>query len=168
MTVEEVDEVYKRVANKIEGLEVSKILPRLIQKMLTPVQAELASEFPGTPEELAVRVKRDLNSVKKDLQYMYELGMGTPSARSGKWNLPRNYVLLLDKVGSHHAKFLPFLGPEYLDLWDEFIEEMIHTTAQSIKSLPGEYASSHRFPTYNCHDCSFLIDFNYYLMKVKP
>ena len=95
MSVEEIDEVYNRVANKIEGLEVSKILPKLIKKMLTPTQARLAAEFPGTPEDLSERVGRDLNSVKKDLQYMYELGIGTPSARSGKWNLPRNYVLLL-------------------------------------------------------------------------
>jgi electron transport complex protein RnfB len=125
MTLEVADEVYKTVAQKIQGMELSKVLPKLIQKMLTPAQARLAAEFPGTPEELAERVKRDLNSVKKDLQYMYEIGIGTPSARSGKWNLPRNYVLLLDKVGSHHAKFLPFLGPEYLDLWDEFVGEMI-------------------------------------------
>jgi electron transport complex protein RnfB len=125
MTHEEVDEIYKTVARKIQGMEVSEILPKLIEKMLTPEQARLAAEFSGTAEELAERVNRDLNSVKKDLQYMYEIGLGTPSKRSGKWNLPRNYVLFLDKIGSHHAKFLPFLGPKYLDLWDEFVEEMI-------------------------------------------
>jgi ferredoxin len=125
MAQSEGDVVYRKVADKIQGMDKSAVLPRLLQKMLTFEQAELAAEFPGTPEELAAKLGRDLKSVKKDLKYMYEVGLGTPSARSGKWNLPRNYVLLLDKVGSHHAKFLPFLGPDYLDLWDEFINEMI-------------------------------------------
>jgi len=125
MKQSEVDEVYKKVAAKIEGMGESKVLPRLLATMLSPEQAKLAAEFPGTPEELAAKLGRDLKSVKKDLQYMYETGLGTPSARSGKWNLPRNYVLLLDKVGSHGARFLPFFGPDYLDLWDEFTDEMI-------------------------------------------
>ena len=81
--------VYRKVADKIQGLEVSMVLPKLLQKMLTPEQAKLAAEFPGTPEELAEKVGRDLKSVNKDLQYMYEMGLGTRSARSGKWNLPR-------------------------------------------------------------------------------
>ena len=125
MTVSEIDEVYKRIGGKIQGMEFSKVLPKILQKILTPEQAKLAAGFPGTPEELAEKVGRDLKNIKKDLQYMYEIGLGTPSARSGKWNLPRNHVLLLDKVGSHHVKFLPFLGPDYLDLWDEFMEEII-------------------------------------------
>jgi ferredoxin len=120
----DVNMIYKNIAGKIQGMENSKVLPQLLEKMLTLEQAKLVVEFPGTPEELAAKVSRDLRSVKKDLEYMYHIGLGTPSARSGKWNLPRNYVLLLDKVGSHHGKFLPFLGPEYLDLWDEFTEEM--------------------------------------------
>ena len=125
MVQEDHESLYKKIAEKILGVGKSDVLPKLLQKMLSPEQAKLAAEFPGTPEELAERIGRDLKSVKKDLQYMYEMGLGTPSARSGKWNLPRNYVLLLDKVGSHHAKFLPFLGPDYLDLWDEFVAEMI-------------------------------------------
>jgi len=76
MTDEVVDEIYKTVAQKIQGMEVSTVLPRLIQKMLTPTQAMLAAEFPGTLEDLAKKVKRDVNSVKKDLQYMYEIGIG--------------------------------------------------------------------------------------------
>ncbi len=139
MTVSEVDEVYKRIAARIEGMESSKVLPRILEKMLTLEQAKLAVEFPGTAEELAGKMGRDLKSVKKDLQYMYEIGIGTPSARSGKWNLPRNHVLLLDKVGSHHRKFLPFLGPGYLDLWDEFMEEIILTfRVKDGKFLPPE------------------------------
>jgi ferredoxin len=125
MTVSEIDEVYKQIAAKVQGMGFSKVLPKILRKILTPEQAKLAVEFPGLPEELAAKVGRDLNSVKKDLQYMYEIGIGTPAARSGRWNLPRNHVLLLDKIGSHHAKFLPFLGPEYLDLWDDFMEELI-------------------------------------------
>jgi ferredoxin len=125
MMFSEMDEIYKKIAGKIEGMEFSKVLPKILQKILTPEQAKLAVELPATAEDLAAKVGRDLKSVRKDLQYMYEIGIGTPSVRSGKWNLPRNHVLLLDKVGSHHGKFLPFLGPDYLDLWDEFMEEVI-------------------------------------------
>lgn len=41
---------------------------------------------------MLVKVGRNLESVKKNLQYMYEIGLGTPSARSGKWNLPLEFI----------------------------------------------------------------------------
>jgi electron transport complex protein RnfB len=138
MAGSEIDEVYKQIAKKIQGVEFSTVIPKILQKILTVEQAKLALEFPGLPEDLAAKVGRDLNSVKKDLQYMYEIGIGTPAARSGRWNLPRNHVLLLDKVGSHHAKFLPFLGPDYLDLWDEFWEEHIPMRTKDGKFQPPE------------------------------
>ena len=119
----ELDIVYKKIAEKIQGMENSKVLPKIIQKLLTPEQAALAKEFPGTAEELAAKIGRDLESVRKDLQYLYEIGIGTPSAKSGKWNLPRNYPMLADRVATHHVKMLPFLGPDYLDLWEKLSEE---------------------------------------------
>jgi Na+-translocating ferredoxin:NAD+ oxidoreductase subunit B len=147
MAQPEVDEVYKKVAAKIQGMEVSKVLPRLLAKMMTPEQARMAVEFPATPEELAAKLGWDMKTVKKELDYMYRTGLGTPSARSGKWNLPRNYVLLLDKVGSHGFNFLPFWGPEYLDLWDEFADEMI----PKLRLKDGKFTPPERFrviPTY--------------------
>jgi ferredoxin len=122
-----VDEIYERIALRIKGIKDSKALPKIFQKLLTLEQAKLVQEFPATAEELAAKVGRRLESVKKDLQYFYELGLGTPSSRSGKWNLPRSYMLLVDKVGSHHRKFLPFLGPDYLDLWHELEEDRART-----------------------------------------
>jgi electron transport complex protein RnfB len=141
MAQSNVDDVYKKVAAKIHGMEVSKVLPKLLAKMLTPEQAKLAAEFPATPEELASKLGWDLKTVKKELDYMYRTGLGTPSARSGKWNLPRNYVLLLDKVGSHGFNFLPFWGPEYLDLWEEFTDEMI----PKLRLKDGKFTPPERF-----------------------
>jgi Na+-translocating ferredoxin:NAD+ oxidoreductase subunit B len=141
MKQSEVDEVYKKVAAKIEGMGESKVLPRLLSKMMTREQAALAAEFPGTPEELAAKLGRDVKKVKEDLDYMYRTGLGTTSARSGKWNLPRNYVLLLDKVGSHGFKFLPFWGPEYLDLWEAFTDEMI----PKLREKDGKFAPPETF-----------------------
>lgn len=138
MALTDLDGVYRTIAAKIEGVENSKAIVQILRKMLDPQQAQVAAALPGVPEELAARLGRSIESIKKDLKYMYEIGLGTPSARSGKWNLPRTYMLLVDKVGSHHRKFLPLLGPEYLDLWLDLEEE--HLTR--LKEEKGTLATS--------------------------
>src|SRR4030067_3598437 len=100
------DNVYARLARKIENqaenLGDFPATAKIFQHLLTQEQAELADAFPGVPEELAAKLGRSLESVKKDLQYMYRIGVGTPSAGSGKWNLPRNYMLFVEKICTHH------------------------------------------------------------------
>ncbi|MFC1873821.1 ATP-binding protein [Chloroflexota bacterium] len=145
MTEPQIDDIYVRIARKITGTEKSEILPKILKVMLTPVQAELADTFPGVSEELATKLGRDLESVNKDLQYIGAIGIGTPSARSGKWNLPRNWMRFFDKVGTHHKKFLASLGPEYIRLWNELNEEQSYTTYSELvkirfRVMPAYYA----------------------------
>ncbi len=100
------DDIYQRLAGKIESQFENfgeyQTTPKIFKHLLTPEQAELADAFPGVPEELATKVGRDLKSVQRDLDYMYRLGIGTPSSRTGKWNLPRSPMLFMDKLCTHH------------------------------------------------------------------
>ncbi len=127
MTEAEIFDVCERLSERILEGEKSKVLPKILRKMLNPDQLKLAAEFPAVEEDLPARVGRSAEEVRKDLQYMYEIGIGTPAAKSKKWNLPRSFMLLVDKVGSHHRPFLPFLGPEYVDLWEDLEEERLES-----------------------------------------
>ncbi|MFC1874350.1 4Fe-4S binding protein [Chloroflexota bacterium] len=100
------DDIYQRLAGKIgsqvENFGEYEAAPKIFKHLMTPEQAQLADAFPGVSEELATKVGRDLESVTKDLQYLYRLGIGTPSSRTGKWNLPRSPMLFVDKLCTHH------------------------------------------------------------------
>ncbi|MFC1533137.1 4Fe-4S binding protein [Thermodesulfobacteriota bacterium] len=138
MPEHEMEIVYRTICNKIRDLEESTVLPKILASILTPEQAKLAAELPALPEELASKLGRSLKDIESDLQYFYEIGLGTPSAGSGKWNLPRSFPLLFDKIGSHHKRFIPFLGPEYLDLWPELEKEYEqYRLAQGTPRHPG-------------------------------
>ena len=117
------DTVYQRLARKIENqaenLGDFPATAKIFQHLLTLEQAELADAFPGVPEELAAKTGRTLESVKKDLQYMYRIGVGTPAAKSGRWNLPRSPMLFMDKLCTHHRNFP---GPDFRDLLHELSE----------------------------------------------
>jgi NAD-dependent dihydropyrimidine dehydrogenase PreA subunit len=113
---------YADLCNRIE-VKGSKYMPFIMQRLMTTEQARLCWEMPGLPEELAAKVGRELKDVQKDLDDLYRKGIATPSSRSGKYNFPRSFGLFVDKVNSHNAKFLPFLGPDYSDLWQKFFTE---------------------------------------------
>ncbi len=112
MAKTQADNIYHRLASKIESplenLADYEVTAKIFQHLLTPEQAELADALPAVPEELATKLGRDLESVNKDLQYMYRVGLGTPSARTGKWNLPRNPMLFTDKLCTHHRNARPY------------------------------------------------------------
>ncbi len=106
MAKEKIEKIYfelaDRIGNDYENFGEYQTTPKIFKHLLTTEQAELANAFPGVAEELATKVGRDLESVKKDLDYMYRLGVGTPSSRTGKWNLPRSPMLFMDKLCTHH------------------------------------------------------------------
>ena len=81
---------------------------------------------------------------------MYRLGVGTPSARSGKWNLPRNYMLFVDKICTHHRNFpggdfRPLLN-ELNDEWE--IKRMEMDPEQRGKLTSGGGLGSRMIPAY--------------------
>ena len=119
MAEAKIEDVYLRLGRRIGWFGNSKTTPKIFKHLLTLEQAQLADAFPGVPEELAAKLGRDLESVKKDLQYMYRVGVGTPSAGSGKWNLPRNYMLFVDKICTHHRN----ASTPFRDLLHEVDEE---------------------------------------------
>jgi len=118
-----IDDAYQRLAakieNKTENLADFPATAKIFRHLLTLEQAELANAFPGVPEELAAKTGRSLESVKRDLEYMYRLGVGTPAAKSGRWNLPRSPMLFMDKLCTHHRNFS---GPSFRDLLHELSE----------------------------------------------
>ena len=120
MNETQVEEVYLNLGKRIGWCEDSKVTPKIFKLLLTLEQAQLAEVFPAVPEELAAKTGRSLDDVNKDLQYMYKVGVGTPSARSGKWNLPRNYMLFVDKICTHHRNFP---GGDFRPLLNELNDE---------------------------------------------
>ncbi len=143
------DDIYVRLAKKIPIVADLEASPKIFRHLLTPEQAELVDAFPGVAEELATKVGRDLDSVKKDLDYMYRVGIGTPSARTGKWNLPRSYMLFVDKLCTHHRNApVPYFDILY-ELHDEWEDKRMKLTPEkrNVLSSGGE-AGSRLIPAY--------------------
>ncbi len=144
-----VNNIYQRLTEKIGWVEDSKIIPKIFEHLLTPEQAKLADAFPGIPEELATKLGRNLESVRKDLDYMYRIGIGTPSSGSGRWNLPRNYMLFVDKLCTHHRNApRPFrhLLEELNEEWE--VKRMKLTPEQRNVLSSGGDLGSRLIPAY--------------------
>ena len=123
------DNIYIKLANKLNQPN-SKILPRILSKLISPSDANLLLMLPAEPAELAKRTGLDENAVKQKLQEFLERGLVFPTSKGPQ--LARDYTQLHDATLSSIDKWI---DNELLDLWKEFHEvEWIPSTAAG----PGE------------------------------
>jgi len=118
------DNIYIEIANKLNQPN-SKILPRILRKLISPSDANLLLMLPAEPAELAKRTGLDENAVKQKLQEFLERGLVFPTSKGPQ--LARDYTQLHDATLSSVDKWI---DNEILDLWKEFHEvEWIPNTA---------------------------------------
>ena len=123
------DNLYIKLANKLNQPN-SKILPKILSKLISSSDANLLLMLPAEPAELAKRAGLDENAVKQKLQEFLERGLVFPTSKGPQ--LARDYTQLHDATLSSIDKWI---DNELLDLWKEFHEvEWIPSTAAG----PGE------------------------------
>ena len=123
------DNIYIEIANKLNQPN-SKILPKILKKLISPSDANLLLMLPAEPAELAKRTGLDENAVKQKLQEFLERGLVFPTSKGPQF--ARDYTQLHDATLSSVDKWI---DNEILDLWKEFHEvEWIPNTAAG----PGE------------------------------
>jgi Pyruvate/2-oxoacid:ferredoxin oxidoreductase delta subunit len=123
------DNIYIELANKLNQPN-SKILPRILKKLVSPADANMLLMLPAEPVELARRTNLDVATVKQKLHEFLERGLIFPTSKGPQ--LARDYTQLHDATLSSLDKWI---DKELLDLWKEFHEiEWIPSTAAG----PGE------------------------------
>lgn len=100
--MDNIEPIYQEIAGKITR-EDNKTLPSVIKKVANLEQARILNVLPKTAEEIARELAVDENTIKEELQYLYERGIATPAR--GTWRLVNNLVLVKDLLGSARAKY---------------------------------------------------------------
>ena len=99
---ENVDPVYKSVATKMQEPD-STHLPHILARLANLQQARILDMIKSPPEDIAKTLGVDTDTVKKDLQVMYERGL-LHKGSSG-WHLNRSWPAARDSVGGSNAKY---------------------------------------------------------------
>jgi NAD-dependent dihydropyrimidine dehydrogenase PreA subunit len=97
-----IEPIYQEIASKITK-DKNKALPRVLKMIANLEQANILRELPNTVEAIAKKLALDEKNVSKEMQYLYERGLVTPSRKG--WNLQNHIVLVKDNVASSHAKY---------------------------------------------------------------
>lgn len=123
------DNIYIEISNRLNQPN-SKILPRILRKLISPPDANLLLMLPAEPAELAKKTGLDIDTVKQKLHEFLERGLVFPTSKGPQ--LARDYTQLHDATLSSVDKWI---DNELLDLWKEFHEtEWIPSTSAG----PGE------------------------------
>ena len=123
------DNIYTEIAKKLNQPN-SKILPKILKKLVTPADAKLLLMLPAEPSALVKQTGLDEKTIKQKLQEFLERGLIFPTSKGPQ--LARDYTQLHDATLSSLDKWI---DNDLLDLWKEFHEvEWIPSTAAG----PGE------------------------------
>lgn len=113
------ESIYDQMAEKI-FLKGSKIIPRLFSMIVDNEEAGLMMAMPGTPQQLSEKVGKTPEEIEKMCLNLYYKGTVFKSFKGGTVG----YKMCRDMVQFHDATILwPEAPQEFLDLWQQFIEE---------------------------------------------
>jgi len=123
------EKLYSELTAKLNKPD-SKILPKILKKLVSPADAKLLLMLPAEQASLAKQTGLDEKTIKNKLQEFLERGLVFPTSKGPQ--LARDYTQLHDATLSSLDKWI---DKELLDLWKEFHEiEWIPSTAAG----PGE------------------------------
>ena len=123
------NDIYIEIANRLNQSN-SKILPRILKKLISPEDAKLLLMLPAEPSELAKQTGSDEAAIRNKLQEFLERGLVFPTSKGPQ--VARDATQLHDASLSSADKWI---DEELLDLWKEYHEtEWIPSTA----SIPKE------------------------------
>jgi len=127
----EIDPIYKEFARKL-GLENSKYLPQILEKLANLEQAKIIRELPNSSEEIAKKLNLDVKKVDKHIQELIEKGLVFPTRKGPQ--MARSIVQLHDAALAN-PKFDKELGVEFFDLFAKLMDE--EALADGAEQLAG-------------------------------
>jgi Pyruvate/2-oxoacid:ferredoxin oxidoreductase delta subunit len=112
-------DVYQELTDRIL-LSGSKLIPELFQMVVDTAEAAMLLAMPGTPAQLAEAVGRAPDEVERACRELYQKGVAFKSFKGGALG----YKMCRNLIQFHDATIL-WTGatPEFLDLWQRFMEE---------------------------------------------
>lgn len=120
-----VEEIYVQLSKAfLEGFE-SKYMPRILEMCLSREEAKIFLSLPGTPEEVAAKLGKNVSRVAAILKEMFDKGFVLYRLVENK----RRYGLVNDLLFDifYDRRNFENLGEEWFDLWDRcYEEELIH------------------------------------------
>ncbi len=128
MLRKEIASEFKELAVKMKEPD-SKIMPYVLEKLMTLEQAKILNSLPNTVEKIAQGLNLSQDAVNKQFREMFEKGLLYPG-RSG-WHLTRSWAALHDSAPSSHSKYD---NDDFLDLAfakaDESVAKQIDEVAK--------------------------------------
>ncbi len=111
-------DLYQQLTDRII-LTGSKLIPELFRMIASEDEARLLLAMPGTPAELAEKVREPVDEVEEACRRLYTKGLAFKSFRTGEVA----YKMCRDLIQFHDATILwPDASREFHDLWQQFME----------------------------------------------
>jgi len=110
--VAEYTDAYKYLADKHKFGDSESYL-RVLKFLMTPRQAEMAAQLPGSPEEVARRMGMDPTEVKKDMEILLRRGVVIPT----DYKNPESFIFC------KHAERMWEISESLMGLDDLYTEE---------------------------------------------
>jgi len=109
-------DVYQAVADKL-GLPPSDYLHHILRSLVSPEEAKLILELPGTSGEVRERLSMTEEEVNQILEGLIKKGIIIPRVREGvtRYSTVRGVLQFHDTCGVY-----PFAPQEYYELWREW------------------------------------------------
>lgn len=124
------DTIYSEIARRLNQAN-SKILPRILKKLMSQQDARLLLMLPAEPSDLAQLTGLDEAVIRDKLQEFLERGFVFPTSKGPQF--ARDATQLHDATLSSNDKWI---DSELLDLWKEYHEkEWIPSTAEIPKEI---------------------------------
>jgi hypothetical protein len=116
-------DAYTQIAER-HGYGGSERYRRILEFLMSPLQAEMAIELPCPPEELAQKFNLDVERVKAELDDLYIKGVVFPRNFETRehYRLARSVYQLHDSTQSMLGMD-PHKEPELFQLWQDFTEK---------------------------------------------
>lgn len=119
-------DVYERLAEK-HNYRYSDRYRRILEFVMTPIQAEVADALPGSFKEVATKVGLSLEEVKEEINELFKKGVVIPkdfSTLEGARFCPDALRLHDATAGSRMVdEIYGERAQEFWDLWEEFCQE---------------------------------------------
>ena len=120
------------------GFPGSTRLRPIMEELMTPEQARMVMELPGTPQEVAEKTGTDVNRVKDTLDDLFYKGVVFPRGDFRR----REFFRFARSIGQFHDSAMVteeldvVKDKRYFELWYDFVmNEMYPNTAERVKQL---------------------------------
>jgi ferredoxin len=111
-----VDPVYRELARKLKS-ENSNYVPLILERLLSVEEARIVLALPSSPRELAEKMGLEEETLKRQLQSLYERGAIFFTRKGIR---PPHSLVEYHDATTTNRKFDEFLGEEFFELWDKW------------------------------------------------